>query len=871
MRMEASARCEIDLLGERRIDTQIDEKLIAEDLLNLAASHLKLRERELFGLSWQDEDGHLHWLQPEKLVLDQVTENCIQQGGSGEAPRVVLHLMIKFYVPTIALLADAATVEAFFMQAKLLMSKDVLEPDSQTEYRLTALALQANFGDWTRDDDAKLRLRQMGFPSPSLTKHKSVDYCERKILEDYRSFLGFTRGNAVIQYMNTVEGLATYGIHFYKVQQKDRNGPMMWIGLSHRGLSEYDLNNRKVPKKFYQWKYMENIYYRETKFSIEINNPKSSTSMLSGNASVIVWYAANAALNKTIWSMAIAQHQFHMDSRRARKQTPEDFLRLQRISQELNNPSQMTIRSSLSRIALAFEGRDDDKATTEVKLSRLSVKKSALVEILRKKLKELQEICKKEADITGAYDSEMPSDNDIANPTLRKAKPLVDRNANEVVVTAPPPAVLPPPPIVQMQSTMPQKPVRPPPPPHASTNRRIPPPLPPSHSLDRLKARSPVLSDLSDSVDSGSIGIVMGAEGGFERPRSNTLGRDFGRHASSSLNLRVSPRSSMSSTSTSPIPPLAAYSAPSSPKSQRSDSSSRYVPSLAQQSTHTSYRRSQYPPVYRVSRADAHLPCKPPAPGSKTRAPSPLLEARSKYEGPFERVNLYSVKTQRLSQAFSSHDNIPGLLQPATTTSSKTSSSSMIPDGGDMNTPGLPSLGPLAGSIAYPVVAAATAMPPPPPPPPLPRHTSTSSVSSLSMASSSSTPSSSVPPPPPPPPPPQPKLKKEWTETDLDEPIPLRRSPLPPPALPTRDPPQCSGVAVASATPVAVTATPASSATGATVLLAQSQAQPSTVVRTSAAATQVVVEAGKFKPYYEESKPFEMSDFYKYSQRHRKS
>ncbi|OQR80045.1 FERM domain-containing protein 4A-like [Tropilaelaps mercedesae] len=857
MRMEASARCEIDLLGERRIDTQIDEKLIAEDLLNLAASHLKLRERELFGLSWQDEDGHLHWLQPEKLVLDQVTENCIQQGGNGEAPRVVLHLMIKFYVPTIALLADAATVEAFFMQAKLLMSKGVLESDSQTEYRLTALALQANFGDWTRDDDAKLRLRQMGFPSPSLTKHKSVDYCERKILEDYRSFLGFTRGNAVIQYMNTVEGLATYGIHFYKVQQKDRNGPVMWIGLSHRGLSEYDLNNRKVPKKFYQWKYMENIYYRETKFSIEINNPKSSTSTLSGNASVIVWYAANAALNKTIWSMAIAQHQFHMDSRRARKQTSEDFLRLQRIAQELNNPSQMTIRSSLSRIALAFEGRDDDKATTEVKLSRLSVKKSALVEILRKKLKELQEICVREAEITGAFDGEIPSDSDIANPTLRKAKPLVDRNANEVGT---PSTAMPPLPkaasINQIQVTVPQKPIRPPPPPHTSNSRRIPPPLPPSHSLDRLKARSPVSPDLGDSVDS-TAGVVIGTECAFERPRSNTLGRDFGRHASSSSNLRASPRSSLSSTSTSPIPPLAAYSAPSSPKFQRPDSSSRYVPSLAQQSTHTSYRRVKYPPVYRLSRADGLLSGKQPASSSKTRAPSPLIEARLRFENPLEQVNLYSVKTQRLSQAFSSHDNIPGLLQ-APMTISASSSSSLIPDGsgGDMNTPGLPTHSSASASTSNssPVIPPP---PPPPPPPPLPRHTSTSSVSSLSMITSSST-SAGVPLPPTPPP--QSKPRKDWAETDLDEPLPIRRSP---PALPLRDPPLENP---STAAPAALGVPPA-----VPVSQSQLQAQPSTVVRTPAAATQVVVEAGKFKPYYEESKPFEMSDFYKYSQRHRKS
>lgn len=72
--------------------------------------------------------------------------------------------------------------------------------------------------------------------------------------------------------MSLVETLPTYGIHYYQV--KDKGGIPWWLGLSHRGLSQYDYSDRKTPRKVFLWKQLENLYFRDRKFSIEVHDAK---------------------------------------------------------------------------------------------------------------------------------------------------------------------------------------------------------------------------------------------------------------------------------------------------------------------------------------------------------------------------------------------------------------------------------------------------------------------------------------------------------------------------------------------------------------------------------------------------------------------
>ena len=79
------------------------------------------------------------------------------------------------------------------------------------------------------------------------------------------------------RFMSLVERLRSYGVHFYHV--KDRTGVLLCLGISGRGIAECASKQDKdlaKPRRIYAWKQLENLYFRDRKFSIEVHTPKRS-------------------------------------------------------------------------------------------------------------------------------------------------------------------------------------------------------------------------------------------------------------------------------------------------------------------------------------------------------------------------------------------------------------------------------------------------------------------------------------------------------------------------------------------------------------------------------------------------------------------
>ncbi|KAL3194288.1 hypothetical protein MRX96_016415 [Rhipicephalus microplus] len=417
--MSDGRRSQVVLLDERRLDILIQPRLYACDLLDMVASHFNLKEKEYFGLAFLDETGHYHWLQLDKRVLEHDLPKKSSQGS------LVLYFLVKYYVESISLLKDSATVEAFYLQCKSLIAKGALEVDSETVFQLAALVLQATYGNYVDDQTTKTHLKKLPvLPTSTLKAHPSISYCEGKVIEHYQELAGRSRGSAIIAYMNLVENLPTYGIHFYEV--KDKGGIPWWVGLSYKGVSQYDYNDKKTPRRFFQWKLLENLYFRDKKFSIEVHNPRrvsvSRRTFGPGNVTVVVWFAATPALTKSIWSMAIAQHQFYLDNNVGKRKI-EDVSCLEKFAAELSKSSQSlsstSTGSNLSRSAschslpaIKIEDETDqpqvneeaERAKQEM-LTALKARKEALEEALRKKIEELKSVCLKEGELLSSAKS----------------------------------------------------------------------------------------------------------------------------------------------------------------------------------------------------------------------------------------------------------------------------------------------------------------------------------------------------------------------------------------------------------------------------------------------------------------------------------
>ncbi|RXM30703.1 FERM domain-containing protein 4A [Acipenser ruthenus] len=287
-------------------------KLLAKDLLDLVASHFNLKEKEYFGISYTDETGHFSWLQLDRRVLEH---DFPKKSGP-----VTLYFCVRFYIESISYLKDNATIELFFLNAKSCIYKELIEVDSEVVFELASYILQEAKGDHISIEVTRADLKKLpALPTQALKEHPSLAYCEDRVVEHYKKLSGQSRGQAIVNYMSIVESVPTYGVHYYAV--KDKQGIPWWLGLSYKGIFQYDHHDKVKPRKVFQWKQLENLYFREKKFSVEVHDPRraSVSRRTFGHSGIAVhtWYAC-PALIKSIWAMAISQHQFYLDRKQSK-------------------------------------------------------------------------------------------------------------------------------------------------------------------------------------------------------------------------------------------------------------------------------------------------------------------------------------------------------------------------------------------------------------------------------------------------------------------------------------------------------------------------------------------------------------------------
>ncbi|KFO25660.1 FERM domain-containing protein 4A [Fukomys damarensis] len=257
---------------------------------------------------------------------------------------------------------------------------------------------------------------------------------EDRVIEHYKKLNGQTRGQAIVNYMSIVESLPTYGVHYYAV--KDKQGIPWWLGLSYKGIFQYDYHDKVKPRKIFQWRQLENLYFREKKFSVEVHDPRraSVTRRTFGHSGIAVhtWYAC-AALIKSIWAMAISQHQFYLDRKQSKSKihaarslseiaidlTETGTLKTSKLA-NMGSKGKIISGSSGSLLSSGSQESDSSQSAKKDMLAALKSRQEALEETLRQRLEELKRLCLREAELTGKLPVEYPLDPGEEPPIVRR-------------------------------------------------------------------------------------------------------------------------------------------------------------------------------------------------------------------------------------------------------------------------------------------------------------------------------------------------------------------------------------------------------------------------------------------------------------------
>ena len=276
-------------------------------------------------------------------MAEQLDKKVLDHDLPKKSSLLVLFFRVKFYLESIALTKDKTAVELFYMQAKMSVCQNEIEISSDLLYELTALVLQSLYGDYKNDADSLKMLKTT--PTPLLPKtfllSPSSTQKERKIIAFYKKCNSMNRGQCIVNYLSIIEKLNNYGVHYYEV--KDKSNVKWYLGISFRGIGLYEIGNKITPKKLFLWSKLENLYYRDRKFSIEVHetsllnqvkenqisnhipttnttNAINATAHLTNDntfnpVKVYAWFASIPSLCKSIWLMAVSQHQFYLDKK----------------------------------------------------------------------------------------------------------------------------------------------------------------------------------------------------------------------------------------------------------------------------------------------------------------------------------------------------------------------------------------------------------------------------------------------------------------------------------------------------------------------------------------------------------------------------
>lgn len=147
---------------------------------------------------------------------------------------------------------------------------------------------------------------------------------------------------------------------------------------------------------------------------------------------VQTWYA-NSSLIKSIWVMAISQHQFYLDRKQSKAKIPSarslDDIAMDltemgtpRISKlvTLEAKSQCVMASNGSLISSGSQDSEVSEEQKREKILELKKKEKLLQEKLLKKVEELKKICLREAELTGKMPKEYPLNIGEKPPQVRR-------------------------------------------------------------------------------------------------------------------------------------------------------------------------------------------------------------------------------------------------------------------------------------------------------------------------------------------------------------------------------------------------------------------------------------------------------------------
>uniref|UniRef100_A0A671LEC8 FERM domain-containing protein n=1 Tax=Sinocyclocheilus anshuiensis TaxID=1608454 RepID=A0A671LEC8_9TELE len=204
-------------------------KILGSDFFNKVCGHLKLLEKEYFGLEFRHHTGSYAWIELLKPVAKQI-----------KSDDVAFHFIVKFFPPDPGQLQRGLTRYLFALQIKQDLSNGSLTCNDNSAALLVSHILQAEIGDYDNELDAHHLENKQYVPNQ--------EYLDHKIIRFHKKHRGHTPAESDVHLLEVARKMDMYGIRPHPAH--DGEGMRINLAVTHMGVLVYQVKYKNICLRF---------------------------------------------------------------------------------------------------------------------------------------------------------------------------------------------------------------------------------------------------------------------------------------------------------------------------------------------------------------------------------------------------------------------------------------------------------------------------------------------------------------------------------------------------------------------------------------------------------------------------------------------
>nr|XP_061816226.1 FERM domain-containing protein 7 [Nerophis lumbriciformis] len=279
---ETKLRLRVIFLDDSERTFEVEHKVLGCDFFNKVCGHLKLLEKEYFGLEFRHHSGNYVWLELLKPLAKQITYTS----------DLFFRFIVKFFPPDPGQLKRSLTRYLFALQVKRDLSTGSLTCNDNSAALLVSHILQSELGDY----DDELDHQQLAI------KHyvPNQEYLDHKIIKLHKKHRGVSPAESDTHLLEVARRLDMYAIRPHAAS--DGEGMRINLAVTHCGVLVFQ-GNTKI--NTFSWAKIRKVSFKRKHFLIKLHDKVGLS-----RKDTLEFCMASRDVCKAFWKLCVEYHAF---------------------------------------------------------------------------------------------------------------------------------------------------------------------------------------------------------------------------------------------------------------------------------------------------------------------------------------------------------------------------------------------------------------------------------------------------------------------------------------------------------------------------------------------------------------------------------